>query len=126
MESITPRKVLIVDNDVIAVIQAEGVLSKAGFTVSRLLSPAGLYAKLEYERPDVLLLDTEIPGMQPEAVFQRLRSGEFDDLVLVLFSARSPEELHGICLQNELFNGYFSKSMDFAQLPAFLEGFFQE
>lgn len=118
------RKVLIVDGDVLSVIQAEQVLGQAGYRVARLLSGAGFLAKLEYEQPDIVLLDTSTPGLQPEVIFERLQTRGYEDLVLVLFSAMDPEDLEQICIANESINGYFSKSIGIDQLPGFIESFF--
>ena len=51
------QKVLLIDSNIMDVLRAERSLSAAGFLVARLTTPNGTLAKIEYERPDALLLD---------------------------------------------------------------------
>lgn len=119
------NKILIVDNEVLSVIRAEEVLRAAGYEVKRLLSGAGFFAKLEYEQPQAVLLNLEVPGLQAESVLERLGDGTFDELLLVLFGGDEPEELQDVCVEHEAFNGYFSKSLDLERLPEFIASFYQ-
>ena len=81
------RKVLILDSNILDVIEAESRLIAAGFVVSKLASPNGALAKIEYERPDILLLDITMPRLNVQEVLDGLRADPvLEEIVVVLFS----------------------------------------
>jgi len=118
------HKVLIVDEDVLLVLEAERVLCQA-YRVSHLTSPSGFWAKVDYERPDVLLVDITMRMLDTDDVLERLRTDDsYADLAIVLFSNKEADELQQLCVDNDI-NGYFCKSQEIAQLPEFLENFLE-
>ncbi len=118
------HKVLIVDEDVLLVLEAERAL-RDGYDVVHLTSPSGFWAKVDYEKPDVLLVDITMRMLDTGDVLDRLRTEEaYEDLAIVLFSNKDAEELQQLCVDNDI-NGYFCKSQEIAQLPEFLENFLE-
>ena len=118
------RKVLILDSNILDVIEAESRLIAAGFVVSKLASPNGALAKIEYERPDILLLDITMPRLNVQEVLDGLRADPvLEEIVVVLFSDLDAPTLQGMCMDNDI-HGYFSKSMDIRRIGEFLEQFY--
>jgi len=119
------RKVMVLDDSIMDVMKAEKHLAGAGYEVVTLTSPNGALSKIDYERPEILLLNIEMPRLNVEDLLETLRSSaEYDDLVIVLFSDMEAEELQKLCIENDI-NGYFCKSMDITQIPQFLDNFYE-
>lgn len=119
------RKVMILDDNLMDVMEVEEHLTAGGYTVTALSSPNGALSKIEYEQPEILLLDLEMERLNVTDLLHSLRSApEYDDLVIVLFSERDAEFLQEFCIQHDI-NGYYCKSMDITQIAAFLDNFYE-
>jgi len=124
--SLSGRKVLIIDNNLMDVLAAEQRIKEVGFDVSRLTSPHGVLAKIEYDQPDVLLLDVTMPRLNVQEILDGLRADPvLDEIVVVLFSDLDAPTLQAMCIDNDI-HGYFSKSMDVSQIGAFIAQFYAE
>ena len=117
------HKVLIVDEDVLLVLKAERVLQGGDYEVAHRTSPSGFWAKIDYERPDVLLVDIDMGMLDTKDVLARLRTDEsYEEMAIVLFSGKDATELQQFCVDHDV-NGYFCKTQEIEQLPAFLQNF---
>jgi CheY-like chemotaxis protein len=106
------------------VLKVEKHLIRDGFTVSKLTGANGALARIEYERPDVVLLDITMPRLNVQDVLDALRSDEeLEDVVVVLFSNLDGPTLQAMCQENNI-HGYFSKSMDMTRIGQFIDQFF--
>ena len=125
LRTVLGRKVLILDSNILDVLEAEERLVGAGFEVTRLASPNGALAKIEYEGPDILLLDITMPRLNVQDVIDGLRQDQkLEEIVVVLFSDLDAPTLQAMCIDNDI-HGYFSKSMDIARIAEFLEKFYE-
>ncbi|HEU4404647.1 MAG TPA: ATP-binding protein, partial [Polyangiaceae bacterium] len=68
------RKALVVDDDPMHARVAESVLSRGGYEVAREPSAEAALARLERERPDLLIVDLGLPGMPGSALLERVRA----------------------------------------------------
>lgn len=119
------RKVMLLDHNIMDVMEVEDYLTAGGYTVVTLSSPNGALSKIEYERPEILLLDLQMPRLNVQELLDTLRSSpEYEDLVIVLFSDLEAERLQEFCIENDI-NGYFCKSMDVTQIADFLDNFYE-
>lgn len=119
------RKVMILDDNILDVMEAESRLKEGGYEVVVLSSPNGALSKLEYERPEILLLDLQMPRLNVQELLDTLRSSpEYEELVIVLFSDLEAERLQEFCIDNDI-NGYFCKSMDVSQIASFIDRFYE-
>lgn len=119
------RKVLILDDNIIDVMEVEEYLEQGGYEVVHLSSPNGAISKIEYEAPEILLLDINMDRLNTDEVLGTLcETSDFDDMVIVAYSDMEADELHQFCVDNEL-NGYFCKSMDVSQIAEFLDNFYE-
>ena len=119
------RKVMVLDDNIMDVMKAEKYLTSGGYEVVTLTTPNGALSKIDFERPEILLLDIEMPRLNATDLLETLRaSEEYDDLVIVLYSDMEAEKLQKLCIENDI-NGYFCKSMDVSQIGAFLDNFYE-
>lgn len=119
------RKVMILDDNILDVMKVEEYLEEGGYEVVKLSSPNGVISKIEYEDPEILLLDLQMERLSLEELLDDLRgSADFQDLVIVLFSDMKAEKLQQYCVNNDI-NGYFCKSMDVSQIASFLDKFYE-
>lgn len=119
------RKVMVLDGNILDVMKAEKHLKSGGYEVVTLTTPNGALSKIDYERPEILLLDFEMPRLNVPDLLETLRSNEdYSDLVVVLYSDMEAEKLQKICIDNDI-NGYFCKSMDITQIGDFLDNFYE-
>ncbi|MFU8802659.1 MAG: response regulator [Bradymonadaceae bacterium] len=119
------RKVMILDDNILDVMEVEKYLETGGYEVVHLASPNGALSKIEYELPEILLLDIAMARLNVEDLLGTLRgSNEHEELVIVLFSDMDAERLQQFCVDNDI-NGYFCKSMDVSQIAEFLNNFYE-
>ena len=120
------RKVLVLDENVLDVMRVEKSLRGAGYSVLRMSTPHGAEAKIEFERPDILLLDITMRRLNLDRLLENLREDDaFEDLIVVLFSDLDAEVLQQYCIENDI-HGYYCKSMDVDAIPKFLNNFYEE
>jgi CheY-like chemotaxis protein len=80
--------ILIVDDDVIIAEVASEALINAGHACGWVTSGEQALKVLKHRRPDIMLLDQDMPGMTGTQVLRRLRaSPTFYDLPVIMFSA---------------------------------------
>jgi len=86
-----PAKVLIVDDEPNIVVSLQFLMRKGGFETS--VARDGEEALLEVERfrPDLVLLDVMMPRRDGYEVCQQLRSSGWDDLKIVMLTAKGRE-----------------------------------
>jgi PleD family two-component response regulator len=120
------KKVLIIDENILDVMEAEKHLRSAGYEVAKLASPHGCVAKIDYEKPDILLIDISMARLNAQSLFEALHeSPDHEELIVVLFSDLDAENLRAICVEHD-FHGYFCKSMGIDQIARFLDNFYEE
>lgn len=123
---VTSRSVLILDSNLLDVLQAESYLVKDGFRVSKLTGANGALARIEYEKPEVILMDITMARLNAQELLEALRRDpQLEDIVVVLFSNLDGPTLQQMCLENNI-HGYFSKSMDITRIGQFINQFFAE
>lgn len=86
-----PARVLIVDDEPNIVVSLQFLMRKGGFETS--VARDGEEALLEVERfrPDLVLLDVMMPRKDGYEVCQQLRSSGWDDLKIVMLTAKGRE-----------------------------------
>ncbi|HEU4537679.1 MAG TPA: ATP-binding protein, partial [Polyangiaceae bacterium] len=68
------RKVLVVDDDPMHARVAESVLARGGYEVAREASAEAALARLDRERPDLLVVDLLLPGLSGAELLARVRA----------------------------------------------------
>ena len=120
------RKVMILDDNILDVISAEKSLKSEGYEVCVLLSAHGAFAKVDFEKPEILLLEIETKSLNTAIFLEAIRSTtQLEDMVVVLFSRLSAEFLEKWCIEHDI-HGYYSKSMDIDNIASFLNKFYED
>jgi CheY-like chemotaxis protein len=119
------RKVMILDDQLVDVMEAEEHLDDGGYEIVTLSSPNGALSKIDFEEPDILMLNIQMERLNADDLVETLRSSpDYSDLVVVIYTDMEAEELQQYCIDNDI-NGYFCKSMDISQIAEFLDNFFE-
>jgi len=85
-----PRRVLIIDDDRTLVTLMTTLLRKAGYQAFAAFDGASGFMVAQKERPDLILLDLQMPAGGGEAVWKRLKSsGHTSGIPVVYVSATS-------------------------------------
>jgi two-component system, OmpR family, phosphate regulon response regulator PhoB len=86
-------RILIADDDDLIAELASEVLIDAGHACGWVTTAAAAWACVQKKRPDILLLDQEMPGESGMTLLRRLRrSPQFYDLPVMMFTAMRGEE----------------------------------
>ena len=86
-------RILIADDDELIAELASEVLIDAGHACGWVTSAAAAWACVQRKRPDILLLDHNMPGESGMTLLRRLRrSPELYDLPVIMFTAMSGEQ----------------------------------
>ena len=118
------RKVMLIDDNIISLMVTAEVLTTHGYTVAKTATAKGCIAKLEYEAPDVVLVDPNMPQLAMDQLLAAVRDEEIEkEVSVVLFSDQTPTTLTSLCKSKNI-NGYFSKSIEVTRLPEYIDVFF--
>ena len=124
--TVSDAKVLLLDDNLLEVMKIEKSLKASGYDVARLTSPNGVLAKIDYEKPEVLLINPWMPRLDVGDLLEMLASApEFEDLVVVALGDKDAATLQAFCIEHDL-HGYYSKSMDLSKIGLFVDNFFED
>lgn len=86
-------KVLVVDDDEVVRAVVHDSLEAGGFDVVELGNPVGLSSVVNREKPDLVLMDVEMPAIDGDKAASILLKHRLHDCKVVLFSSRPESEL---------------------------------
>lgn len=108
--------ILIVDDDEIVAELAANALLDAGYACGWVTDAEAAMQLLQWRRPDLMLLDQNMPGENGSTFLRKLRQSEdFYDLPVLMFTTVSGEQDEAQALYNGA-QGYLRKPVD----PKFL------
>jgi CheY-like chemotaxis protein len=87
-----PKVLIVDDNEVCRAVVRES-LELGGFDVIELENPLGMSSVVNNEKPDVVLMDVEMPGMVGDKAVEILLKHRLHDCKILLYSGRAPREL---------------------------------
>jgi len=87
------HKVLIVDDNEVCRAVVRESLELGGFEVIELENPLGMSRVVNHEKPDVVLMDVEMPAMEGDKAVEIFLKHRLHDCTILLYSGRSPREL---------------------------------
>jgi len=103
-------KVLIVDDDPLVVMTYEAAFSDAGFEVKTAEEAIDAFAALQVFKPDVVMLDLNMPGAGGLAWLEAARQlPEFSDLPVVVVTAASLDSPEVVAAQSSSVQGVLQK-----------------
>lgn len=119
------RKVLILDHVLKDVLALEKILKAAGYDVCLLTGAYGVLSKFDYEKPDILLFNPDMPNIDTDVFLTTiLSSPTMENMVIVLLCDGDPAVIENYCIQMNL-HGYYMISNGFEGIPEYLKHFFQ-
>ncbi|MFN3331824.1 MAG: response regulator transcription factor [Caldilinea sp.] len=113
-----PAKVLIVDDEANIVISLEFLMEQAGYAVAIARNGDEALEKIEGFRPDLVLLDVMLPGVNGFDILQRVRQQpEYRNMAIIMLTAkgREVEVTKGLALGA---NAYITKPFSTRELLA--------
>ena len=114
--------VLIVDDDEIIASVASNALIASGHACGWVTSGEEALRLLDWRRPDMILLDQDMPGMTGQQLMRDLRSSEkFYDLPIIMFTAMSGVRDEERALYHGA-QGYIRKPFHAEHLVAMVDG----
>ena len=105
-------KILVIDDSETALAIARRTLEAAGYAVLTANSALRLPAIVHSERPDLILLDVEMPALRGDQVLELTKLFDFlQRSPIVLHSSKSEEELQELVRRSGA-SGYIKKTSD--------------
>lgn len=86
-------KVLVVDDNEVARAVVRDSLETGGFDVVELDNPVGMSSVVSSEKPDVVLMDVEMPAIEGDKAAEILLKHRLHECKVLLYSAKPAEEL---------------------------------
>lgn len=111
---VRPIRVLVVDDDVEQLRLISRVLVRQGFEVETIDSPFGTTNLARRIRPDIILLDVDMPAIPGDQLVSVLRA-RLPGTKIVLFSATDVDDLRFKSMEVAA-DGYLAKTFDGDQL----------
>lgn len=105
-------KILIVDDSKVVLMATRMALERAGYSVVTRCDAVGSTAEIMRERPDLVLLDVDMPLLSGVDLVQSIKRREgLRDVIVLLFSAKPASELRQLALLTGA-NGFLPKPKD--------------
>lgn len=118
--------VLLVDDDPLSLQVARAYLESAGYKVTTRSESIGTSAVIFRERPDIVVLDVDMPGLRGDQLAEVvLRNGSANAPALVLYSMLPEPELREVALRCGAV-GYLSKHSRAIELVQYLANVLQK
>ncbi|MCL2326361.1 MAG: hypothetical protein FWC40_07715 [Proteobacteria bacterium] len=116
-------KVLILDHELMDVIKMERILKAASFEVSTLTGPYGILAKFDYEKPDILLFNPDMPNADSDALLATIMNApSMQHMIIIAICCGDPAAVEDYCLDQNL-HGFYMKDEGFDGFLAYLSNF---
>ncbi len=115
-------KVMILDHEFEDVFALEKLLKSAGYDVCPLTGPYGILAKFDFEKPDILLFNPDMPNTDTDALLNTLRTAPSmqNMIIIIICEGDDPEPIIQYTRQMNL-NGYYMKSAGFDGILDYLQ-----
>lgn len=114
-------KVLIVDDEPSIVLAVDFLLRKRGFTTEKAYNGIDALEKVKTFRPDAVVLDVMMPGLDGYEVARQIRINEgFENILIVFLTAKgtTKDKMQGYSNGGDL---YLTKPFDNSDLVAAIE-----
>jgi CheY-like chemotaxis protein len=107
----TKQKILIVDDSEVCRELTKHILQQNGYEMAELNSALGLSRALQKERPDLVLIDVNMPALQGDLAIGIVRRYNILRCPIVFYSAQPPERLRELTEKTGA-NGFIHKDND--------------
>jgi CheY-like chemotaxis protein len=102
------KKILIVDDNELALVAAREILTKGGYRVVTVDTPFELDRIIALEKPDLMLIDVGMPMLSGEELVDATKRHRLDACPIVFFSGRPAAELDALAKKHGV-AGYIEK-----------------
>ena len=109
-------RILVVEDNPDNMKLCRALLTLKGHVVAELSSGTGLLETIETHRPDLVLMDIQLPDADGFALLQRIRSSTWSALRVVALTAHAMAGDRDRALEAG-FNGYITKPLDVRGFP---------
>lgn len=119
------RKVMILDYVLQEVIALEDVLKGAGYEVCVSTGMSGVLSKFDYEKPDILLINPDMPNIDTDMLIETLHGTQtMSGMIIVLICTGDPVAVETYCRAMNV-NGYYLVENGFSGIPLYLSKFYE-
>lgn len=80
------EKILIIDDDLDALVLLQQILKKKGFAVSTAVHEQEVYTKVASEGPDLILMDVLLSGADGRMICRKLKTSAYGNIPIIIFS----------------------------------------
>ena len=105
------ERVLVVDDDPVQLQIVRAWLEADGFEVTTMDTPFGATAVVLRERPQVVLLDVTMPGLDGHSLAEAMRRGRTAETSIIFYSGRSRSQLAELAQRHGAI-GFIEKTVD--------------
>jgi CheY-like chemotaxis protein len=125
IESLQPRVILAVEDNEANRMLIQAVLEGLGYVVHLASSATEALASIEHQRPDLILMDIQLPGQDGLALTRQLKADpEFASIPVVAMTAYAMASDRQLCLDAGCV-GYISKPFNTRTLGGQIQEFLQ-
>ena len=104
-------RILLLDDSALVLNATKLALEAAGHTVEATSEPADFFTAMKKVQPDLALVDVSMPTLEGDAVVWIARAHQLHASRIVLFSAKSPQELEKLVASSGA-DGFICKTND--------------
>ncbi len=116
-------KVMILDHELMDVIAMEDALREAGYNVVTLTGPWGVLAKFDYEKPDILLFNPDMPNADSDLLLDTIiQAPQMTNMAIIVTCHGDADLVSDYCHEKNL-HGYYMKDQGFENLVPYLCNF---
>src|SRR5437762_9479528 len=115
------RSVLVIDDDDVLLESARSILARAGYRVITRNRPSGSITAILNEKPDVVLLDLNMPTLSGEAILKVFSKTQNRPDTMVLLHSALPLETLRLKAMSAGAHGYIQKTDNSAEFLRRLE-----
>ena len=116
-------KVMILDHVLSDVLALERILKGAGYDVCALTGPYGILAKFDFEKPDILLFNPDMPNTDTDVILNTIMSApSMRKMIIILVCTGDAAAIEEYCRQMNL-HGYFMSDNGFDNILEYLSHF---
>ena len=116
-----PRRILVVDDNVDAAQSLGELLRMRGHRVSVLHDGAAALLEAAQLRPEIVILDLAMPGLDGYELAQRLRADAATRRALLVAVTGHAQQADGQRARDAGFDRYYAKPLDLGELEALLQ-----
>ena len=114
------KKILVVDDSPVDLMHLQGILSNAGMIVITAVSGAEAVAKAKSDRPELIFMDVNMPGLDGFSAVRQLGHDPLTKLIPVIFVTSKDQKADRVFAQMLGAKGFVTKPYTAEQILALI------